>query len=323
MNAFSIGPYTIDPPLVLAPMAGVTDQPFRTLCRQLGAGLVVGEMLSANPETWDTEKSRLRRVHANECAPISVQIAGWAPEQMARAAQHEVAHGAQIVDINMGCPAKKVCNRLAGSALLSEPERVAAILESVVGAVDVPVTLKIRTGPTPETRNGVMIAELAERAGIACLSVHGRTRADAFRGHAEYATIADIKRAVSIPVLANGDIETPEQARDVLEQTRADGLMFGRAAQGNPWLFREVAQFLRDGTHRPKPGFAEVHTTLCAHIRALHAFYGAERGLKIARKHIGWYLDAHALTSDNRNALLTELNPERQLDHLTFLRKAA
>lgn len=323
MIGFSIGPYRIDNGLVLAPMAGVTDRPFRQLCRRLGAGLVVSEMLSANPETWNTDKSRLRREHALEAAPISVQIAGAVPAQMAACAVHEVANGAQIIDINMGCPAKKVCNRLAGSALLSEPALVTEILQAVVAAVNVPVTLKIRTGPTPDQRNGVLIAQIAQDAGIQALAIHGRTRADAFRGNAEYDTIAQIKRAIEIPVIANGDLQTPQQAVMVLERTGADGLMLGRAAQGNPWIFREIEHYLRHRQTLAPPPFAEVKATLCAHIEELHRFYGPERGLKIARKHIGWYLDAHALSAPDRFMLLTEIAPERQLDHLQSLQKAA
>jgi len=323
MIGFSIGPYLIANGLVLAPMAGVTDRPFRKLCRSLGAGLVVSEMLSANPDTWDTDKSRLRREHADEAAPISVQIAGSVPDLMAACAQHEVANGAQIIDINMGCPAKKVCNRLAGSALLGEPKLVEAILCAVVKAVDVPVTLKIRTGPTPESRNGVEIGRIAEASGIQALAVHGRTRTDAFRGVAEYATICEIKRNLTIPVIANGDIRNPEQAAQVLAQTHADGLMLGRAAQGNPWIFREISSYLRDGVRHLGPSFAEVRRTLIAHVAELHQFYGAERGVKIARKHIGWYLDAHDKNRHSasiRQALLTDLSPERQLDHLHSIR---
>jgi len=323
MIGFRIGPYAIDNGLVLAPMAGVTDRPFRMLCRELGAGLVVSEMLSANPETWDTDKSRLRREHADEPAPVSVQIAGSDPALMAACAQHEVSNGAQIIDINMGCPAKKVCNRLAGSALLSEPALVERILIAVVNAVGVPVTLKIRTGPSPDQRNGVKIAQIAQGAGIQALAVHGRTRVDAFKGQAEYQTIALIKNAVSIPIIANGDVQTPAQAREVLALTHADGLMLGRAAQGNPWIFAQIEHFLKTGCHLLPPQFEEVKRTLCAHIAALHAFYGAERGIKIARKHIGWYLDAHPLSAPDRLALLTEINPERQLDHLHSLQKVA
>jgi tRNA-dihydrouridine synthase B len=268
----------------------VTDLPFRMLCRQLGAGYVVGEMLSADPRLRGTRKSELRRNHDGEARPIAVQIAGSDPGWMSEAARYNVAHGAEIIDINMGCPAKKVCNRLAGSALLSDEALVTNILEAVVAAVDVPVTLKIRTGPDPGRRNGVTIARIAEDAGIRALAVHGRTRADRFRGRAEYDTIRAICSAVDIPVFANGDIETPREARDVLSSTGADGLMFGRGAQGNPWIFREVDHFLRTGRALPSPTPDEVHAVMVRHVRGLHAFYGEQQGLRVARKHFGWYL---------------------------------
>jgi tRNA-dihydrouridine synthase B len=285
-----IGPYTLPNALALAPMAGVTDLPFRMLCRELGAGYVVGEMLSSDPRLRGTRKSELRRNHDGEARPIAVQIAGSEPEWMADAARYNVAHGAEIIDINMGCPAKKVCNRLAGSALLENEELVAQILRSVVAAVDVPVTLKIRTGPAPDRRNGVTIARIAEDAGIQALAVHGRTRADRFRGSAEYDTIASICAAVDLPVFANGDIETPEHARSVLERTGAAGLMFGRSAQGNPWIFREVLHFLRTGQRLAPPAAEEVHAVMVRHVQGLHRFYGDVQGLRVARKHFGWYL---------------------------------
>jgi tRNA-dihydrouridine synthase B len=285
-----IGPHTIDTPLALAPMVGVTDRFFRQLCRSLGAGYTVSEMLAANPALWHTRKARMRSDFAGEPGPIAVQIAGSEPDWMADAARFNVHQGAEIIDINMGCPAKKVCNKLAGSALLSHPERVRAILHAVVSAVDVPVTLKIRTGPSPAERNGVEIARIAESEGIAALAVHGRTRADRFRGEAEYGTIHEICRAVSIPVFANGDIDTPEKARDVLDRTGADGLMIGRAAQGNPWIFRDIRHFLRTGEPLPPPSAAEVHDVMVRHLEQLHAAYGEEAGVRVARKHIGWYL---------------------------------
>lgn len=288
----NIGPYRIDPPVVLAPMAGITDKPFRVLCKRLGAGLCVSEMTASDPALWRTAKSRLRRDHAGEPEPISVQIAGYDPRMLAEAARFNVDHGAQIVDINMGCPAKKVCKRDAGSALLADEPLVARILDAVVGAVAVPVTLKIRTGSDPDNRNGVRIARIAEAAGVAALAVHGRTRADRFLGRAEYATIAAIKRAVSIPVMANGDIDTPEQARDVLRITGADAVMIGRAAQGRPWIFREIAHFLATGERLPPPTPAEVRDVLLGHLDHLHAFYGEPMGVRIARKHIGWYCQA-------------------------------
>ncbi len=287
-----IGPYSLATPVVLAPMAGVTDLPFRALCRRLGAGLVVAEMLTANHALWHTPKSRLRRIHDDEPAPRSVQIAGAEPAMLADAARLCVDGGAQIVDINMGCPAKKVCSRAAGSALLRDETLVRDILQAVVSAVNVPVTLKIRTGWSPEARNGVRIARLAEDCGIAALAVHGRTRADRFNGNAEYDTIAAIKQSVRIPVIANGDIATPQQAKQVLAHTGADAVMLGRAAQGNPWIFREITHFLATGTLLPPPDNDEVRTVVHAHLDALHTHYGEHMGVRVARKHIGWYLDA-------------------------------
>jgi tRNA-dihydrouridine synthase B len=284
-----IGPYTIDPPLILAPMAGVTDKPFRLLCRRLGAGYAVSEMTSADPRLWRTPKSRHRLDHAGESAPIGVQIAGSDPDLLAAAARHSVAHGAQIIDINMGCPAKKVCNAWAGSALLQDEALVGRILEAVVAAVDVPVTLKIRTGWDRNHKNGLRIARIAEEAGIRALAVHGRTRDMHYTGEAEYDTIAAIKQAVRVPVIANGDIDSPEKARAVLEHTRADALMIGRAAQGRPWIFREIAEYLATGRVPAPPSIAEVRAILLEHAAALHAFYGEPAGVRIARKHLGWY----------------------------------
>ncbi len=284
-----IGPYRIDPPVVLAPMAGVTDKPFRQLCKRLGAGLAVSEMTASDPRLWHTRKSRQRTDHDGEPAPVSVQIAGHDPRMLAEAARWNVDHGAQIVDINMGCPAKKVCNVWAGSALLQDEHLVARILEAVVAAVEVPVTLKIRTGWNPDNRNGVRIARIAEDTGIAALAVHGRTRADLYNGEAEYATIAAIKRAVRIPVIANGDIDSPRKARAVLEATSADAVMVGRAAQGRPWIFGEIARFLADGHEPAPPSAAEVGAILLGHLEALHDFHGELQGVRIARKHLGWY----------------------------------
>jgi tRNA-dihydrouridine synthase B len=284
-----IGPYTLDPPLALAPMAGVTDLPFRRLCKRLGAGLAVSEMMSANPALRGTEKSRLRMDHSSEPEPISVQIAGFDPQLMADCARYNVDHGAQIIDINMGCPAKKVCARDSGSALLRDEALVAAILAAVVAAVPVPVTLKIRTGYSRARRNGVTIARIAEDAGVQALAVHGRTREDHFEGVAEYETLAAIKQAVRIPVFANGDVTTPQQARAVLQQTGCDGLMIGRAAQGRPWIFRELHHFLQTGTLLAPPPLAEQRALLLGHLDALYAFYGEGRGLRVARKHIQWY----------------------------------
>ena len=284
-----IGPHNIDPPLILAPMAGVTDKPFRLLCKRLGAGYAVSEMTSSDPRLWRTRKSSYRLDHAGEPAPIGVQIAGTDSEALAAAARHAVENGAEIVDINMGCPAKKVCNAWAGSALLKDEALVERIVRSVVTAVDVPVTLKIRTGWDRENRNGVRIARIAEDAGVSALAVHGRTRDMLYTGDAEYDTIAAIKQAVRIPVIANGDVTSPEKARAVLAATGADALMIGRAAQGRPWIFREIAHFLATGELVPPPSIAAVCDSLLEHVRALHSFYGELAGVRIARKHLAWY----------------------------------
>jgi len=287
--AVQIGPYLLQNTLVVAPMAGVTDRPFRKLCRMFGAGFAVSEMVASNPTLKGTAKTRRRMDHVGEVAPVSAQIAGADPVMLAEAARYNVDHGAQIVDVNMGCPAKKVCNVAAGSALLKDEPLVGRILEAVVAAVRVPVTLKIRTGWDGGSRNAVRIARMAEAAGIQAIAVHGRTRADAFRGDAEYDTIADVKNAVGIPVIANGDIDSPEKARRVLDKTGADALMIGRAAQGRPWIFREIAHYLRHGDHAPPPSLAEIQTVLSSHLRELHAFYGEFLGMRVARKHVAWY----------------------------------
>jgi len=284
-----IGPYTIEPGVVLAPMAGVTDKPFRLLCKRLGAGLAASEMTISDPRFWNTRKSLQRMDHAGEPDPISVQIAGTEPRQLAEAARYNVDHGAQIIDINMGCPAKKVCNAWAGSALMRDEALVARILEAVVGAVDVPVTLKIRTGWCAEVRNAPAIARIAEASGIAALAIHGRTRNQHYTGQAEYDTIAEVKSQLRIPVLANGDIDSPRKAAFVLAYTGADAVMVGRAAQGRPWIFRAIAHYLASGEELPEPGLAEVRDILLGHLQALHAFYGEEQGVRIARKHLGWY----------------------------------
>ena len=284
-----IGPYLIDPAVVLAPMAGVTDKPFRLLCKRLGAGLAVSEMTNADPRLWHTRKSLQRMDHDGEPEPVSVQIAGYDPAMLAEAARFNVANGAQIIDINMGCPAKKVCNVWSGSALLQDEPLVARIVKAVVDAVEVPVTLKIRTGWNRDNRNALSIARIAEDNGIAALAVHGRTRADKYEGEAEYATIAAVKAAVRIPVLANGDVATPQQARHVLELTGADALMIGRGAQGRPWIFREIAHYLATGELLPEPAPAEVAAILLGHLEQLYAFYGEQAGVRIARKHLGWY----------------------------------
>jgi tRNA-dihydrouridine synthase B len=284
-----IGPVCIDPPVALAPMAGVTDKPFRQLCKRLGAGLVVSEMTTSDPRLWQTRKSLHRMDHAGEPDPVSVQIAGSDPAVLADAARYNVEHGAQLIDINMGCPAKKVCNAWAGSALLADEPLVARICRAVVAAVEVPVTLKIRTGQTPEARNALAVAHIAEESGIAALAVHGRTRSQKYEGCAEYATIAAVKAAVSIPVFANGDVDSPATARAVLDATGADALMIGRAAQGRPWIFREIAHYLATGQTLPAPTVAEVRDILLGHLDDLYAFYGEPTAVRIARKHLGWY----------------------------------
>ena len=284
-----LGAHVLRNGLFVAPMAGVTDRPFRALCRRFGAALAVSEMVSARPELRHTRKSRLRREHGGEAGLVSVQIAGADPATMAEAARLNADEGAQIIDINMGCPAKKVCNVAAGSALLADEPLVARILEAVVAAVEVPVTLKIRTGPDPQRRNALRIARIAENAGVRLLVVHGRTRACGFRGQAEFDTVAQVKAGVRIPVIANGDIGTPEQARRVLDCTGADGIMVGRAAHGRPWIFREFLSFLNDGKTLPSPTASEMGAVALEHLEGIYSLYGAELGLRIARKHIAWY----------------------------------
>ena len=313
-----IGPHLIEPRVVLAPMAGVTDKPFRQLCKQLGAGLAVSEMTTSDPRFWNTAKSRHRMDHAGEPDPISVQIAGTVPSMMADAARHNVDHGAQIIDINMGCPAKKVCNAWAGSALMREPALVADILRAVVDAVDVPVTLKIRTGWAADRRNALEIARIAEDAGIAALAVHGRTRDQQYTGTAEYDTIAQVKAALSIPVMANGDIDSPRKAEAVLAHTGCDAVLVGRAAQGRPWIFREIAHYLATGEELPPPSLPEVRDILLGHLQHLHAFYGEVSGVRIARKHLGWYAkDRPEHSEEQRAAFRAVVNraetPEAQL----------
>lgn len=284
-----IGPYIIEPPVALAPMAGVTDKPFRQLCKRMGASLAVSEMTTADPRLWHTDKSLKRMDHGGEPDPIAVQIAGYDPSMLAAAARFNVEHGAQIIDINMGCPAKKVCNVWSGSALLQDEPLVSRICHAVVDAVDVPVTLKVRTGWDRQNRNALNIARIAEYAGIAVLSVHGRTRADKYMGEAEYDTIAAVKQVISIPVFANGDVVDGPSARKVLDYTGADGLMIGRGAQGRPWIFREIAHYLATGETLSPPAPAEVCAILCEHLDHLHHFYGEHMGVRIARKHLGWY----------------------------------
>jgi tRNA-dihydrouridine synthase B len=308
-----IGPYTIDPPLILAPMAGVTDKPFRLLCKRLGAGYAVSEMTTADPRLWRTRKSAQRLDHEGEPAPIGVQIAGADPQALAAAAQHAVDHGAEIVDINMGCPAKKVCKAWAGSALLQDEALVGRIAAAVVAAVSVPVTLKIRTGWHRDHRNGVRIARIAEDAGIQALAVHGRTRDMLYTGEAEYETIAAIKQALRIPVVANGDVTSPQKARAVLEATGADALMIGRAAQGRPWIFREIAHFLSVGELLAAPPVAVVRDTLLEHVQALHEFYGELAGVRIARKHLAWYAKDRAENAAFRAVVNRAETAEEQL----------
>ncbi len=288
-----IGSITLKNNLILAPMAGVTDKPFRQLCRELGAGLAVSEMITSNISLWNSNKSKYRLDHSGEDSPRAIQIAGADPDMMAEAARLNVDNGAEIIDINMGCPAKKVCNVMAGSALLQNELLVAQILESVVKAVDVPVTLKIRTGSDLQHRNGLAVARIAEESGIRMLSVHGRTRSCAFKGEAEHDTVTVIKATVKIPVVANGDIHSPQQAAKILKQTGVDGIMIGRAAQGNPWIFREISHYLETGKLLSSPSNNEVCETLIRHLQNLYDFYGEYMGVRIARKHIGWYCKQH------------------------------
>ena len=285
-----IGSHLLKNRLIVAPMAGVTDRPFRQLCKRLGAGMAVSEMVTSNSLLYGSAKTARRANHEGEVDPISVQIAGADPAMMAEAARHNVDRGAQIIDINMGCPAKKVCNVMAGSALLQDEALVGRILDAVVKAVpEVPVTLKIRTGWDREHRNALNILKIAENAGVQALALHGRTRACGYTGEAEYDTIRAVKAAAHIPVIANGDITTPEKARFVLEYTGADAVMIGRAAQGRPWIFREIEHFLSTGEHLPQPEVAEIHSVLLEHIHDLYAFYGDVTGVRVARKHISWY----------------------------------
>ena len=288
-----IGPYELPSKVIVAPMAGVTDRPFRQLCKQLGAGMAVSEMVSANSLLWGSEKTQRRANHTGETEPKSIQIAGTDPHLMAQAAKYNADQGAQIIDINMGCPAKKVCNVMAGSALLKDEPLVKQIVEAVVRAVDIPVTLKIRTGWDTSNKNALCVARIAEQAGIQALTIHGRTRACQYTGDAEYDTIAHVKQQISIPVIANGDITCPEKAKFVLEYTHADAVMIGRAAQGRPWIFREIDYFLQTGKHLPEPGPAEVRDILIGHLYNLYEFYGEYTGVRIARKHISWYSKGH------------------------------
>ncbi len=308
-----IGRFELPAPLALAPMAGVTDRPFRTLCRRLGAGLAASEMVTADRRLWHTPKSRLRLDHAGEPEPRAVQIAGSDPEMLADAARVNADLGAQIIDINMGCPAKKVCNRAAGSALMRDEALVSRLLQAVVRAVDVPVTLKMRTGWDTANRNAVVIARIAEDIGVTALAVHGRSRADMFNGAAEYDTIAAVAAAVRIPVFANGDVDSAEKARQVLERTGAAGVMIGRAAQGRPWIFREVKAYLTQGAAVEPPSAAEVRDIILAHLESLHAFYGEDAGVRIARKHLGWYCRQLPSAPRLPQELLTTTDPLEQV----------
>ncbi|MBY0577104.1 MAG: tRNA dihydrouridine synthase DusB [Gallionellaceae bacterium] len=308
-----IGPYKLKSNLIVAPMAGVTDRPFRMLCKRMGAGMAVSEMVASNSLLYGSEKTKRRANHDGEVDPISVQIVGADAKMLAQAAKHNVDHGAQIIDINMGCPAKKICNVMAGSALLQNEPLVAKLLEAVVSAVDVPVTLKIRTGWDKQNRNAIRIARIAEDAGIRALAIHGRTRACAYTGSAEYDTIAAVKASVNIPIIANGDITTPEKAKYVLDCTGADAVMIGRAAQGRPWLFREIEYFLKTGKHLPAPEIGEIRRVLLAHVHELYGFYGEHTGLRVARKHISWYTKGLAGSAQFRHQMNQLENPDAQL----------
>ncbi|AXW86650.1 tRNA dihydrouridine synthase DusB [Lonsdalea britannica] len=311
-----IGQFQLPNRLIAAPMAGISDRPFRALCHMMGAGMTVSEMLSSNPEVWRSDKSRLRMVHSDEPGIRAVQIAGSDPGEMAAAASINAEFGAQIIDINMGCPAKKVNRKMAGSALLQHPDLVKQILTAVVEAVDVPVTLKIRTGWSPEHRNCVQIARLAEDCGIQALTIHGRTRTCLFNGEAEYDSIRTVKQAVGIPIIANGDITDPHKARAVLDYTGADALMIGRAAQGRPWIFREIQHYLDTGELLPPLPLAEVKRLLIGHIRELHDFYGQGKGFRIARKHVSWYLQEHAPDDQFRRTFNAIEDASEQLEAL-------
>ena len=309
-----IGPYQLENNLILAPMAGISDHPFRSLCKQLGAGLAVSEMVASNPALREHKRTLLKADHKDEIGLRSVQILGTNPEQMADAARYNAERGAQIIDINMGCPAKKVCSVAAGSALLRDEALVKKILDAVVNAVDIPVTLKIRTGWDLHSRNAVDIAKIAENSGIAALTLHGRTRACKFNGQAEYETIKDVKLAVNIPIIANGDIDSAQKASYVLATTGADAIMIGRAAQGNPWIFKQVDHFLKTGKDLEKPSANDIHNTLLTHLEQLYSFYGNLSGVRIARKHIGWYFKHFdTISLETRNQLNQAISPTKQL----------
>jgi tRNA-dihydrouridine synthase B len=308
-----IGPYRLKNNLIVAPMAGVTDRPFRQLCKTMGAGMAVSEMVASNSLLWGSEKTRRRANHDGEVDPICVQIAGADPKMLAAAAKYNVDQGAQIIDINMGCPAKKVCNVMAGSALLKDEPLVVRILEAVISAVHVPVTLKIRTGWDRGSKNALAVARIAQSAGIQALAIHGRTRACGFSGEAEFDTIAAVKAEIAIPVIANGDIGTPERVKEVLDYTGADAVMIGRAAQGRPWMFREITHYLETGRRLPPPEVTEIHRVLLAHLHDLYDFYGEFTGVRVARKHISWYTKGLAGSAAFRHAMNQLLTRAEQL----------
>ena len=316
MSPVKIGPHTLSSNVVLAPMAGVTDSAFRRLCRRFGAGLAASEMLTADVRLWDTPKSRRRMDHGGEPSPRVVQIAGFDPTMMADAARRNADAGAEIIDINMGCPAKKVCNRLSGSALMQDEALVARILHAVAGAVSVPVTLKTRTGWDRDHKNGIHIARIAEDSGIQALAIHGRTRADMYEGEAEHDTVAAIKSRIKIPVFANGDIDSPQRARHILEHTGCDGIMIGRAAQGRPWIFDEVNFFLGTGQLRGALALEKVRDIMRAHLEDLYALYGEKTGVRVARKHLSWYFRQHPGQEALRNRLVTIETPGEQMSTL-------
>ncbi|MEK6736623.1 MAG: tRNA dihydrouridine synthase DusB [Pseudomonadota bacterium] len=309
-----IGTHVLKNKLIVAPMAGVTDRPFRQLCKTMGAGMAVSEMVSSNSLLWGSKKTQRRANHDGEVSPISVQIAGADPKMLATAALYNVENGAQIIDINMGCPAKKICNVMAGSALLQDEKLVRRILNAVVNAVDIPVTLKIRTGWDKQHKNALTVARIAEDSGIQALAIHGRTRACAYGGEAEYDTIAAVKAAIKIPVIANGDITTPEKAKYILEYTKADAVMIGRAAQGRPWIFREIDHYLSTGTHLPLPEVTEIHRVLINHMHDLYEFYGEYSGTRIARKHISWYTKGLVGSAGFRHAMNQLQTSEQQVE---------
>ena len=319
-----IGPHTIEHPAMLAPMAGITDRPFRQMCRRLGASYAVSEMLSCDLSLLKTAKSQFRRNHTGEPAPIAVQIAGADPQAIAQAAQQDVENGAQIIDINMGCPAKKVAKKKCGSALLAEPQLVQQIIQATVNAVDVPVTLKTRLGTDEDNKNIHQIAEIAEQNGIQALFIHGRTKQQKYTGKADYTLIAEVKKNLTIPVIANGDIDSADKARQVLEETGCDAIMVGRAAQGNPWIFREIRHHLRCGGYLPRPCAEEIIQVMHDHVLQLHLFYGEFRGCRIARKHIKWFLEHLQLQSIAR--IINQIdNAEEQLEFIQskLLKKVA